>query len=447
VTSPTLNDASLYDAAPCGLVTTSLDGTIVQVNATFSSWSGFAVDGLIGRSFVDLLEVGSRMFFETRHFPVLRLQGEVRAVSLTLERADGSPLATLANSSLSGDTIHLAIFDATERTEFERELVRARRMSEASESRVRVLQAAAGAFGSSETEAELALALASSVRTAFAATSTAVWMTDENGALQLLAGGSPLDDIGGVVDLEVRHIESVSAARELSPALAAAMENSRTASLSVYPVAAADGRGGVVATFFSRERSMDEAYGNLQSALSQQAGEILVRIRLQQQLRHLALHDKLTGLANRDLFQYRLGAVLDSGEPLALFFIDLDGFKAVNDGYDHSAGDAVLREVARRITATADADDVIARFGGDEFVVLCSCPDAVAAELAESLGAALREPFDAAPDAVVSASIGVAVYAPGDGERVTSDELLSLADDAMYEAKGAGKNRAVLRTI
>ena len=447
-----MTPASLYDAAPCGLLTTSLDGSIVTVNATFEAWTGYSSAELVGRNVALLLEVGSRMFFETRHFPTLRLQGDVRAMALTLERADGSRLATLANSSLRGDSIHLAIFDATERTEYERELLTARRTSEASESRVRVLQSAAGAFGSSETEGELALALASSVRTAFAATSTAVWIIDDSAEPELRAGSSPLGDLTRFFDGEVTRIENVARAREISASLADEMEATRTASLSVYPLIAPQGLVGVISTFFSRERQMDVAYNDLHEALARQATEVLVRVRLQQQLRHIALHDKLTGLANRDLLQYRLNEALArsvrSSETMAVFFLDLDGFKAVNDGYDHSTGDAVLVEAARRIVAVAHNSDVVARFGGDEFVVLCTdvVENGIDA-MAEAMGAAIRAPYALAPDAPVSASIGVAVYTPSPNNLVTSDELLNLADDAMYTAKGSGKNRAVIRTL
>jgi len=443
---------SLYDEAPCGLVTTSLDGIISTTNATFAAWTGFAAEDLVGRSFVQLLETGSGIFFETRHFPTLRLQGDVRGMSLTLERADGSHLPALANSSLRGDSIHLAIFDSTERTEYERELVHAKRASEASESRVRVLQAAAGAFGSSETEEELALALASSVRSAFAATSTAVWIIDGNARPQLLAGSSVLADLTVLFDGEITRIESVDEAREVSVALADEMQANRVASLSLYPLVAAQGLVGVVATFFSRQRQMDVAYGDLQSALAQQAAEVLVRVRLQQQLRHMALHDKLTGLANRDLFQYLLNEAIAQSvrtrHPLAVFFIDLDGFKAVNDGYDHATGDSVLVETARRVVGVTHDSDVVARFGGDEFVVLCADVDVTAVEaMAESIGAAVREPYAAAADAWVSASIGVVLYTPSPHNLVTSDELLNLADDAMYSAKGSGKNRSVVRVL
>jgi len=447
-----VSPASLYDAAPCGLVTTALDGSIETVNATFETWTGYSANDLVGRNIAQLLEVGSRMFFETRHFPTLRLQGDVRAMALTLERADGSRLATLANSSLRDDRIHLAIFDATERTEYERELLAARRASEASEVRVRVLQSAAGAFGSSENEGELAAALASSVRAAFAATSTAVWIFDDAALPQLLAGSSPIDGIAAFFDETVTRIETVARAREISASLADEMEASRTASLSLYPLIAPQGLVGVVATFFSRERQMDVAYNDLHEALARQAAEVLVRVRLQQQLTHIALHDKLTGLANRDLLQYRLNEALArsvrSSETMAVFFLDLDGFKAVNDGYDHSTGDAVLVEAARRIVAVAHNSDVVARFGGDEFVVLCT--DVVENgidSMAAAMGAAIREPYALAPDAPVSASIGVAVYTPSPHNLVTSDELLNLADDAMYEAKGSGKNRAVIRAL
>lgn len=154
--------------------------------------------------------------------------------------------------------------------------------------------------------------------------------------------------------------------------------------------------------------------------------------RAQAELRRLADHDSLTGLANRGLFFRTLEqALADDGEA-AVIFIDVDEFKQVNDQYGHEAGDRVLQLIATRMTATLRADDLAARWAGDEFTILLTGDDAgprahhVAERLATELAAATL-PFPGAP----RISAGVAVQRGGDGDR-----LIQAADEAMYRAKG-----------
>lgn len=161
------------------------------------------------------------------------------------------------------------------------------------------------------------------------------------------------------------------------------------------------------------------------------------------ELAYLALHDSLTKLSNRLLLEDRLEqAIRSAGRnrgSFALMFLDLDGFKAVNDVYGHHAGDLLLADVARRIVACVRLQDTVARVGGDEFVVLASVGEpADAGTLADALLAAAREPFLVDGHALrVSTSIGIALY-PGDG--ASQHDLLTNADAAMYHAKGTGRD-------
>ena len=160
------------------------------------------------------------------------------------------------------------------------------------------------------------------------------------------------------------------------------------------------------------------------------------------QAQHLASHDALTELPNRACLHHRLSQLLPTAvaehRSLAVLFLDLDGFKLVNDTYGHAAGDELLRIVARRLARTVRREDTVARLGGDEFACVL---DGLATRehamvLATKLGHAVRAPCRIG-DAVITVgvSIGVALC-PGDGD--SPDDLLLQADMAMYRAKRAG---------
>ncbi|MDQ1520313.1 MAG: hypothetical protein QOI55_1386, partial [Actinomycetota bacterium] len=182
------------------------------------------------------------------------------------------------------------------------------------------------------------------------------------------------------------------------------------------------------------------------AAIADQAATALENARLLEQVRHQATHDDLTGLPNRVLFEDAAERALRhserSQEPVALLFVDLDGFKSVNDNLGHDAGDALLSEVARRLEAGLRAGDVVARLGGDEFTALLPATDAeTAAEVAERLREALAHPILLPDGAVrVSACIGIAV-SPEDANDYKL--LLKAADAAMYDAKRLGRDRCV----
>ncbi|ABS05534.1 GGDEF domain-containing protein [Kineococcus radiotolerans] len=155
-----------------------------------------------------------------------------------------------------------------------------------------------------------------------------------------------------------------------------------------------------------------------------------------------ALLDPLTGLGNRRAFTQRLAAAVAADAAVAVLFVDLDGFKAVNDTLGHAAGDELLVEVSRRLRGTVGAEAWPARLGGDEFAVLL--PDrlpGVVEDTGDAVVTALREPFllTAGP-ATIGASVGIAPAAPGDA----AEALLARADAAMYAAKRAGGCRSVL---
>lgn len=158
-------------------------------------------------------------------------------------------------------------------------------------------------------------------------------------------------------------------------------------------------------------------------------------------LERLATRDVLTELPNRTLLQARLEQRMNEqrlNEPQAIFFVDLDNFKEVNDSLGHAAGDALLKEIAGRFTRCIRPDETVARIGGDEFVIVAACRngDISAVRLAEKLRKAVEAPIVLAGHEVkVAASIGISMY-PQDG--TTSETLLQNADTALYRAKAAG---------
>ena len=164
----------------------------------------------------------------------------------------------------------------------------------------------------------------------------------------------------------------------------------------------------------------------------------------------MAQHDPLTGLLNRNAFEERascLEAICRREQrSIALLYIDLDGFKQVNDRYGHDTGDAVLREVSERLRSVLREVDITARFGGDEFVTALQVtpdqPDS-ACQIAERLVAVLGTPFSQGGREIrIGASIGIAGYDPG--SETTLDQAIRWADQALYQAKREGKNRVVV---
>ena len=166
---------------------------------------------------------------------------------------------------------------------------------------------------------------------------------------------------------------------------------------------------------------------------------VLKREQNREKLSYLAFHDPLTGLVNRTMLEERINDLIASpglfGSSAALLFVDLDRFKYLNDTFGHEAGDCLLAELAKRLVQLVKTGDTVARFGGDEFVILLaneSRHDAIL-EKARSVIEVLKEPFDVAQQRfVIYGSIGIALY-PDDGR--DAQTLLKHADTAMYQAK------------
>jgi diguanylate cyclase (GGDEF)-like protein/PAS domain S-box-containing protein len=163
-----------------------------------------------------------------------------------------------------------------------------------------------------------------------------------------------------------------------------------------------------------------------------------------QRIEQMAFYDSLTGLPNRVLFADRLGQILSAARRyrrrFAVMYLDLDDFKTINDGHGHAMGDLVLRTVGERLSALLRESDTLARFGGDEFVLLqpLIAGQADAADLAQKIVIAMQEPLAIGKAKhIIHTSIGIALY-PEDG--ASADALMTHADQALYRAKRDGRN-------
>jgi diguanylate cyclase (GGDEF)-like protein len=179
------------------------------------------------------------------------------------------------------------------------------------------------------------------------------------------------------------------------------------------------------------------------------ASTALERTRSIARLKHDARHDSLTGLPNRAAIFEKLDAVIEQVRPempLAVYFVDLDGLKALNDTLGHDVADEMIREVAQRLLGSVRTEDFVGRFGGDEFIVVAEAiGDPIkAGELGERLLSAIAQPLPGLGARVVTASIGVALIR---SSGIEAREAIRRSDAAMYEAKRTGRDRCVFAEI
>jgi diguanylate cyclase (GGDEF)-like protein len=217
-------------------------------------------------------------------------------------------------------------------------------------------------------------------------------------------------------------------------------------SMAMVPLIREATTEGVLGFVNFRDRAWEAVEVNALQAIASLMMQLQARIDAEERLHHNAFHDELTGLPNRrsllDELDQRLRAA--EGEPVAVIYIDLDHFKALNDVLGHRAGDRVLVAAADRLATTLRPGDVAARFGGDEFVVVLSAPMSSlgAYAVADRLLKLIAVPVDISGQSVNrTASFGVAV---AESACVTADELLARADAALYAAKARGRNQIVV---
>jgi diguanylate cyclase (GGDEF)-like protein/PAS domain S-box-containing protein len=212
---------------------------------------------------------------------------------------------------------------------------------------------------------------------------------------------------------------------------------------------------GVIGVLVVQSYSGEVRYTKKDEALlqfvSNQVAAAIARKQSEAWLQHIARHDPLTDLPNRTLVHDRLQTALARArreeQRLALLYIDLDGFKQVNDSFGHTLGDQLLQEVAQRITRCVRQSDTVGRIGGDEFVVLLHDINQPqdATDIADLIRASLDQPFDLdGKRLAISSSIGIATY-PEHGD--DGKQLIRHADEAMYAAKKIGGNRLLMASV
>ncbi|MGA2838399.1 MAG: EAL domain-containing protein [Acidimicrobiales bacterium] len=248
-----------------------------------------------------------------------------------------------------------------------------------------------------------------------------------------------------ISDHEVMVIDSETVE---DPLMRSLMEESGVPASVVAPLFAAGEFLGVIAANFSREAARhtihDPDLHERLSGLADQAATSIQNLELLEKVSHMAWHDALTGLPNRRLFEDRVEQELVRsrrvGEPVCMFFVDIDNFKTVNDTHGHAAGDVLIQEVGRRLVDTVRSQDTVARVGGDEFAILLPglVDQQAINQLAERTLDAVHTPFTIfGTEVITSASVGIAI-APEHGD--TYDDLLNRADEAMYRAKDHGRD-------
>ncbi len=280
----------LYEHAPCGYLSTFPDGTIARVNQTFLSWTGYPRDDLVGRRrFQDLLPAGGRIYHETHYAPLLRMQGTVREIALEVVRADGSRLPVLVNSDLKRDRagepvlIRTTVFDATDRKEYERELMRARDRERAARERTerlaRITTVLAGALDPSQIADEIVDELTDSV-TADAASFA---LADEReGRLKVVAWRGP-----EAADPESWRCGAIDAQTAATAALQSReprfYDEAERGALAVLPLVFDSRSIGVLWLGFEEARQLSEDDRAFMVAAAGQTAQALERLRLHEQ--------------------------------------------------------------------------------------------------------------------------------------------------------------------
>jgi diguanylate cyclase (GGDEF)-like protein len=437
------------DTIPSGVLRVDASNRVVYANTVIAEWVGAPTTAVVGRTFDDLVRPPASSGAANAEYlvglmEVAHVDGTQRSVFL----AEGPPDA---------DGLRfVTVFDATAQREFRENLQSRHGLVERTQKRLELVIGASIAFAETTSEAELAEVLAATTAAAYAAEESVVFLLDDDMVFRQVAGTNPLVGVADAGILTARAVElrsvikisGVGEARAVAPAIGDAFEASGVQSIIIAPIHQGNQQLGILAAFFRHPRQFDEQATPLADALAGQAARAISALRLQKRLEHAAMHDDTTGLPNRRLLEQQVyESRRTKGMVRAVLFVDLDGFKNVNDQLGHQVGDQVLREVAARLQSSVRNEDVVARYGGDEFVVVCDVADKQAAlDLAERVRESVRAPYAMLSESLtLGASIGISL-APAESAIIAIDEQVRAADRAMYSAKYAGGDRVASAT-
>ncbi|MEV4687460.1 sensor domain-containing protein [Microbacterium sp. LWH3-1.2] len=433
--------------ATCGVIAVDHASTILDANSQVLEWLGCDREDVIGKPLEARL---------TLRMPLADRDGE-RPTDATLHGVSGvvRPVVVGSLGEDARGVERIAVYDVSTRSSFNLGFQGAEAKTERGRQRLQILLNAAVGFGNVRNEVDAAELLVDVAQRAFAASAVSVHTGGPDGLIQV-AGVNPLAAHwpeglrpagtttfhGGKV-LIVRSPEEADSSAPgvgMSDIYRAGGVHAAIAS----PMRSHGDAVGAMVCFFDHPREFDEEAVPLAEALSNQAAQAIARIRLEDTLRRAAMHDEVTGLPNRRLIEEDATRTLfQDYSALTVIFIDLDGFKAVNDLLGHAAGDALLREIGERLRGVMRETDVLGRFGGDEFIAVAAVDSIDAAALADRIRAAIAEPYDGLPAALtITASVGVVTV--GNDSAPVMDQLIRAADHAMYEAKMAGGDRVAV---
>ena len=400
--------AALFELSPIGMVRTELDGRFIEANPAFLAMVGLSADdlGKTGR-----IEVTPQGYADDdqRQLETLRRDGRYGPYEKEYIHKDGRHIPVSLNGALvtdgTGETYYWSIIED----------ISARKQAEAS------TQLAASVFHNTEEAILIADADAT--------------ILSVNPAFTAITGYTAGEVVGKQPSLLKSDRHSQVFYEEMWEAL-------RSKGLWQGRIWNRRSDGGVYLAWQTIS-TVTDGHGKIQRFVSLSSDMTELHLK-NEQIRHQAYHDALTGLPNRLLLHDRLSQAIEVAKreqaEVAVMFIDLDRFKMVNDSLGHEAGDCLLMEVSLRLQERLRKSDTIARLGGDEFVVVLSFSDSLGevAEVADSIIERFRAPVMVADHEMrVTASIGIAMF-PRDGEDVGT--LMRNADTAMYGAKDSGRN-------